>query len=94
MPKKTREPEAVEEQPVEQFPEPAPDAPIFRRRLRTKREKLIGLVDGNPAFRGFAVNEQWSDAQLESAIKSHINSSRSQTIGPRGARLEAPERED
>ena len=92
MPRKKSEPEIVEEQPVDQFPEPAPDAPIYRRRVRTKREKLIGLVDGNPSFRGFAVNEQWTDAQLESAIKSHINSSRSPTIGQRGARLEAPER--
>lgn len=94
MPKKTPEPEAVKAPPVDRFPEPAPDAPIFRRRLRTKREKLVGLVDGNPSFRGFVVDEHWTDAQLETAIRLHINSSHSQTIGPRGARLEAPERED
>jgi hypothetical protein len=95
MPKKTEdvatEPQAS--QPQEQFAAPAQDAPIMRRGPRSQRAKLLGLVQGNRAFRGFKVDESWTDAQFASAVKDFMANSQVQPITQSGARLRAPERE-
>jgi hypothetical protein len=66
---------------------------LLRRGPRSQRAKLLGLVQGNRAFRGFKVDESWTDAQFASAVKDFMANSQVQPITQSGARLRAPERE-
>jgi hypothetical protein len=75
----------------EKFERPAADAPIMRTGKRSHRTKLMSLVNSHPDFESFKVNEKWTDAELESAIKNHMKTSQTQTVPRGGARIEAPE---
>lgn len=65
------------------FPKAQPGDRLMQPTRRSLKDKLLSLVNGNPAFEGFEVNDAWSVAELESAIKDHMRSAGVQPISPR-----------
>jgi hypothetical protein len=85
MPKKNEQPAEPQAEDNAAAPEQA-QAPrpsgINRRGPRSKRAKLLGLVEGNRAFRDFKLNKDWNDAQLESAIRDFMRGGGVQSVAP------------
>jgi hypothetical protein len=73
---------------------PPADPKSVRVGPRSQRAKLLGLVQGNPAFADFQVDESLSDDDLGKAIRDHLQQSRTAQPVPRRMTIDADDNKE